>query len=324
MVGTLVWDTIHHRDAGRPVVEEWGGIAYGLGALEAFLPADWEAIPLLKVGSDLAERAGRYLSRLNRLNLEAGLVVVPEPNNRVELRYHDHERRTERLSGGVPPWTFTELEPRIQNLDALYVNYISGFELDLQTAVALRGTFDGPIYMDLHSLFLGVSSQGVRTWQELPEWATWIQAADVVQMNEAEFDLVGRASGDPWALAASAVGRDLGAILVTLGPRGAAYVAAPDFDPRPDAWSDRRRGLHLPSPAVSRRVGLNTPPVVGDPTGCGDVWGATCFAHLLAGAELEDAMASANQAASRNAGFRGAEGLANHLGGRLSEPGVTS
>lgn len=323
VVGTLVWDTIHKRDAGRAVVEEWGGIAYGLGALEAHLPEGWEIVPLVKVGADLAERAGSYLSGLSRIRLDQGFRVVQEANNRVELRYQDHERRTERLSGGVPPWTFAELEPMLGPLDALYVNYISGFEMDLETALALRGAFAGPIYMDLHSLFLGVSGQGVRTWQELPEWGTWIQAADVVQMNEAEFELVGRASGDSWALAAGAVGRHLGAILITLSSRGAAYVAAPDFDARPEAWADRRRGLDLPSPAVSGRVGLSGSPVTGgDPTGCGDVWGATCFARLLAGVDLEGAMESANEAAARNAALRGAEGLARHLGGRLSEPGV--
>lgn len=324
VVGTLVWDTIYHRDPGRSVVEEWGGIAYGLGALEAHLPDGWEIVPLVKVGRDLAERAGRFVSGLRRLDGNSRLTVVPEPNNRVELRYQDHERRTERLSGGVPPWTIAELAPAVARLDALYVNYISGFEMALDTAVELRRTFNGPIYMDLHSLFLGVTRQGLRTWRELPEWATWIQAADVVQMNELEFDLVGRASGDPWALAARAVGRDLGAILVTLGSRGAAYVAAPDFDARPERWAERRAGLHLPSPAVSGSIGLGGPAVEGDPTGCGDVWGATCFAGLLAGADLEAAMVAANRAAARNAGFRGAEGLASHLGGRLSEPGVAS
>ncbi len=55
------------------------------------------------------------------------------------------------------------------------------------------------------------------------------------------------------------------------------------------------------------------PRAAGDPTGCGDVWGATCFIRLAAGATLEDAMAAANRAASRNVSHRGADGLYHHL-----------
>jgi sugar/nucleoside kinase (ribokinase family) len=54
-----------------------------------------------------------------------------------------------------------------------------------------------------------------------------------------------------------------------------------------------------------------------DPTGCGDVFGATLAARLLAGDLVPDALAAANRAAGRNAAFRGASGLANHLRGEL-------
>ncbi|MFP4624839.1 MAG: hypothetical protein ACLFRX_11715, partial [Gemmatimonadota bacterium] len=59
---------------------------------------------------------------------------------------------------------------------------------------------------------------------------------------------------------------------------------------------------------------LQGPWAAGDPTGCGDVWGATCFVALVAGAPLPSAMAAANGAASRNVDHRGAEGLYEHLG----------
>ena len=74
------------------------------------------------------------------------------PNNRVVLRYQSAERRCERMTGGVPGWTWAELGPMVRDLDALYVNFISGFEMELGTAQALRQGFRGPIYADLHSL----------------------------------------------------------------------------------------------------------------------------------------------------------------------------
>ena len=57
-----------------------------------------------------------------------------------------------------------------------------------------------------------------------------------------------------------------------------------------------------------------------DPTGCGDVFGAALCARLLAGDETEAALRSAVDAASRNAAFRGARGLAQHLRGELVTP----
>jgi sugar/nucleoside kinase (ribokinase family) len=56
----------------------------------------------------------------------------------------------------------------------------------------------------------------------------------------------------------------------------------------------------------------------GDPTGCGDVWGATYFSRMVAGDKLADAMKAAGQAAARNVGHRGVTGLASHLRGELS------
>ena len=56
----------------------------------------------------------------------------------------------------------------------------------------------------------------------------------------------------------------------------------------------------------------------GDPTGCGDVYGATYFYRMLAGDKLADAMTAAAKAAARNVEHRGATRLAAHLRGELS------
>ena len=57
VIGSFVWDVIHGRDPRELPVEEWGGITYALGALDASLPDDWEIVPIIKVGYDLAPRA---------------------------------------------------------------------------------------------------------------------------------------------------------------------------------------------------------------------------------------------------------------------------
>ena len=306
----MVWDRIVGRFGESAPVEDWGGIAYALAALSASLPEGWSILPILKVGADMAGDGCGFLSEIPRVDPSA-ILVVPEPNNRVELRYETASRRCERLTGGVPPWTWEELAPFVDRCGAIYINFISGFEMDLETARSLGAGFSGPTYADLHSLFLGSDERGHRVPRTLEAWATWLSCFDAVQMNEDEFDLLG-GSDDPWRRGAGALGPDLKLITVTLGDRGAAYVAAAGFHSDPMRWSDRGSSA---APARSRggRVAVTTDPRVGDPTGCGDVWGASTFARLLAGDALEVAMAEGNRLGGLNLDHRGARGLCGHF-----------
>src|SRR5688572_25863040 len=264
VIGTFVWDVIHGRQPHSVPVEEWGGITYSLSALDAALPRDWEIVPIMKIGSDLADRARQFIHGLQRIAADAALVEVPYPNNRVELRYFSDERRTEMLSGGVPGWTWLALTPLIEaaRLDALYVNFLSGWEMDLDTAQALRRSFRGPMYADLHMLVMAVQADGLRVPRPLSNVREWCGC----------FDRLGDLERKPLAAA--------GAIRTEL----------------------------LPAERVANPL---------DPTGCGDVWGATYFSRLLAGDKLEDAIRAAHRAAARNVEHRGATGLADHLRGKL-------
>lgn len=318
VVGVLVWDEIHGRDPAAAAVEEWGGIAYALAALDAALPPGWEVVPLIKVGRDMSGQAAAFYRRLTRLAPGARPIEVDAPNNRVVLHYQTSTRRCERLSGGVPAWSWAELGPLVRDLDALYVNFISGYEMTLETARALRQGFAGPIYADLHSLFLGKLPDGTRVLQELPDAAAWFGCFDVVQMNDEELDQMG---GEPLPVAATVLGAGAGALLVTVGPRGAVYFeggrqdgraagrpgGTPPLAPLGVTGSGPVRTALVPAPAVEAL----------DPTGCGDVFGATCCARLLAGDDMEVAVRTANAAAARNATYRGATGLAGFLRGEL-------
>jgi pfkB family carbohydrate kinase len=317
VVGSLVWDLIYGRDALAPPVEEWGGIAYALSGLDASLTTDWEIVPLIKVGRDLSAEAQDFLRGLSRLAPGARFAEVTAPNNRVVLHYQSTERRCERMAGGVPGWTWAELGPMVRDLDAIYVNFISGFELCLGTAQALRQGFPGPIYADLHSLFLGMQQDGIRVLQPLPNAPAWLGCFDLVQLNEEEMQQL---TPDPLTLAAGALGAGVSLLTVTLGPRGVAYVAAPGFDRLADRGTGKPSGLPIVHPTV-RTALISAPPTETlDPTGCGDVFGAAAFARLLAGDSVEAALSQATALAARNAGFRGASGLPRHLRGELVMP----
>ena len=323
VVGTMVWDTIRARDVGREEpVEEWGGIAYALAAADAAaaeIGEEWTLFPILKVGQDMREAADIFLGGLERVDSIDGVWTVTEPNNRVELIYLDEARRSEKLTGGVPGWTREELLPLARSCDAIYVNFIAGRELDLPAAAALRAVTPGPVYADLHSLMLGVGPDGVRSPRPLEDWRAWLSCFDAVQLNEDELDTLAAGWDDPWALAADVVGPVTRGLLVTLGARGAAWVATRSFWQAPAGAPPLPGALAPAEPLVSGRVEPCSPVSGGDPTGCGEVWGATCFMAMLSGEDLESSIDAATRAARRNAGFRGATGLREHLG---SETGL--
>ena len=325
VIGTFVWDRIMGRDSRDVPIEEWGGITYALSAFDAALPDGWEVVPLVKVGADLEREARAYLGTLRRLSRDAQPIVVSQPNNRVTLRYLDRERRTETLAGGVPGWSWLGLKPLLSGLDALYVNLMSGWELDLETALLMRQHLRQPVYADLHSLLLGVNADGLRTPRPLApdEVAGWCRCFDFVQVNEEEMALM---ASDPMALAATAMANGVSALTVTLGARGAVFVAAPGFDALADLPTGLRRDVSL---TAASRGAVRTALIPAhavldngdlDPTGCGDVWGATYYSRLLAGDRIVTSMQAAHAAAARNVRHRGATGLAHHLRGELSRP----
>lgn len=304
VLGTLVLDTIHGAggspEEGRPdapsapggPVHALGGITYSLAAFEALPPRGWTQLPILKLGADAREAALPFLEGLETVDSLDGVMTVPEPNNRVELRYDRDGDRTERLSGGVPGWSWEELEPLARACDALYVNLIAGWELELPSARALGGAVGGPLYCDLHSMLLDHDPDGVRRPHVPPSWRSWVRCFDYVQLNEDELSLLADEEGrDPWTLARELWEEGPRVLFVTRGPAGATWL-----------------GGGGPSPGRGEE---DVPAAVegGDSTGCGDVWGVTCFGGLLEGLGPAEAVGRANRLASRNAALRGGTAL---------------
>jgi sugar/nucleoside kinase (ribokinase family) len=215
----------------------------------------------------------------------------------------------------VPGWSWLGLKPLLAEIDALYINLISGFELDLETAQLIRQHFRGPIYCDLHSLLLAVQPNGMRTLQPLPNPAAWCRCFDFIQVNEEEMSMM---TSDPIALATIALAEGVSSVAITLGSRGVVYFAASGFE----QLSDLRRSALGPTSGAIRtaKVPAKRPRhgALGDPTGCGDVWGATYFSRLLGGDKLDAAIDRALDAAARNVDHRGATGLADYLRGELT------
>ena len=296
VLGTLVWDTIRHPGAPGPV-EAWGGIAYALTALDEVLPPGWTVVPVVKVGSDVAATAMTFLRSFSRIGDMEFVRPVPERNNRVELVYSTPADRVEILTGGVPRWTAEEVGAVLPALDALYVNFISGRELDLAGAVRIRDELKGPTYADLHSLFLDIESDGRRSPRYLPSCEEWAGCFDAIQMNQHEFELFARGARDPWSAAERALDGRVGVIVVTRGAEGVDFMTTGGKD----------------GSVIRERVPAGSGPAPGDPTGCGDIWGATFFSGVLAGVDRADAMSRAHAMARSKLACSGAEGFRDAL-----------
>lgn len=314
VLGTLVYDEIHGRTPGTGTEHEWGGIAYALAGLDAALDDDWELVPLVKVGRDRAAEARRLLETVRHRAPSARFVECDAPTTEVLLHYTGGERRCGGRRGGTPAWQWAELGPMVADLDALYLNFSTGEELDRLTALQLRHAFAGPIYADLHSLVVADASHPLA-----PDQPSWFRCFDVVQVNEAE---MARLSPDPLGLAARVLAEGAALLLVTVGERGAVFVAAPGFDGWPAGAPLHGRVTRAAAVGAALRTARVPAPTadVVDTTGCGDVFGATAWAELLGGAGVDAALHAANRQAARTAGFRGAEGLGVHLRGGLVLP----
>lgn len=299
VLGTLVRDTICLSGAHRPV-EAWGGIAYALAVLDVVLPPGWTLVPVVKIGADLFAEATGYLRSFSRIGDTAFVRRVKEANNRVELVYAAGSDRVEVLSGGVPGWSADELGEVLPALDALYVNFIAGWELDLAGAERVRDGFAGPCYADLHSLFLDVGSDGRRLPRGLPRSDEWGGCFDAVQMNSDEFVLFTGGESERRSVVESALASRASMIIATRGSGEVELMTSGGTD----------------GSLARRLVPVAEGPCRGDPTGCGDIWGATFFAALIAGTDVEAAAERANRMARRKLGSSGAEAFRASLSHR--------
>src|SRR2546425_7390387 len=128
------------------------------------------------------------------------------------------------MSGGVPPGPWPGLGRMVRDLDALYINFISGYEMTLEIARFLRRGFRKFLYADLHSLFFGKEPDGTRVLRPLPDALAWSGCFDVVQLNEDEMKQLG---DDPLEVAAGTLAQRGRTLLVTLAPKGAVHFTGP-------------------------------------------------------------------------------------------------
>lgn len=282
VVGSINRDTITLADETK--IESWGGLLYSLKYLHD--SGIGEIYPVANVGADGYRSIIKILKRFPRLRMNF-IKKVPEDNNHCFLYYHNQSHKCEILKGGVPPITFSRVKPLL-DCDAVLVNFISGRDIRLDALEKFRAQYDGIIYLDIHSMTLGrrkVEGGVKRFLRRPPYWRRYADCADILQVNESEFEVLTGVSfmrvGKPGPYGRvstvkdrAALLREAGLELFTNGLSRAGCMAV----------TCGRRGTYLFYDRMrpkARKISVVEAKRVYDTTGCGDAFGAGFLAEFV-------------------------------------------
>jgi len=291
VIGTFIRDTIVTLDG--KTVESIGGLYHTMAYLAHLVEADIEIQPLCHVGDDFYDALRETLARFDKKILFDNLHRVQQTNTQVKLTYRTPETRDEVTSRTMPPITVNEIAA-LAGCDAVLVNLISGDDITLEALKNLRKLNPSPlIYLDLHSLALGIDKAGKRYYRGIVDGPEWVAACDILQMNEREAaTLTGLGESvrhdDLLKLGRQLVAEKLLACHLTLGSAGSLLFYRNDKNE-----------------ICCEQCGPFKVSQVIDVIGCGDAFGAAFVAHFMRSKNFSTATHFANKVAGLNCTFMG-------------------
>ncbi|MFA6980742.1 MAG: carbohydrate kinase family protein [Ignavibacteriaceae bacterium] len=180
-------------------------------------------------------------------------------------RHERYENITDKLT--VP---FEELD----KFDGIFINMITGFDINVDDVQQIRKNYDGPIYLDIHSMARGIDDNYRRDFRKIPEVEKWIASVDIVQANEHELFTLSEKISEK-EIAKELLQRGARIILVTKSAHGASVYTMKNGE----VFS-----LSIPRIQIETR----------NKVGCGDVFGAAFFSSYIKDKNMEKAFTLAN------------------------------
>jgi len=291
VIGTIVKDKIFSADGTE--TNSFGGIYYTLSILGNLAAKDDQIYPVCYLGEDIYDEILNRLSLYKTIRFD-GIKKIAQKNTAVKLIYKNTEQRNEFLSNRFPPLQREDIG-KIGSMDVWLVNFITGFELSLDTFQKFCEQTSGLIFMDFHSLSLDIAENGLRVLRKCPNWEEWIRNIDVLQMNEAEaISLSKNQSASKHSLIQfgnEVIDKNIKIFHITRGSKGSLLFC--------------RNGADSANFEISPR---EVDQVV-DVTGCGDAFAAGFLQHYFHSKDVVAATHYANSIAGINCTIRGTEEL---------------
>jgi sugar/nucleoside kinase (ribokinase family) len=295
VIGTINKDTIIFPNGTR--TESFGGILYNLSALSGLGESGAEIFPVCNLGYDVFDQVTDILANYDNVKLD-GIKRVRQKNNHAYLRIDRQNQREEILHHRVPVLRFGQIKPFLDS-DAILINFISGFDVRLDTLRRIREKATGIILMDVHSLTLGVSEDEKRYYRTPRYWREYVKQANLVQTNLPELKVLAGKN-----LTSQREIKDFGksvldlgpkALLVTLGEDGALMILKEKYTCK-----------------LKRQAGIKAR-ALKDTTGCGDVFSAGFLIRYLRTGNLVRSLDFANRVAALKCRVSGVEEVSKLL-----------
>ncbi|MBN1154218.1 hypothetical protein JXB12_04785 [candidate division KSB1 bacterium] len=289
ILGTFVLDEIHHIDGS--VTKSFGGLSYAIAIISQLVSSVDQIFPISKVGYDAQNDFLSFLSTFPNVRTN-GLITEPHSRHTcVNLFYTDAENRYEILNNPFSPMSIRDITPFL-SCNALLLNYITGFELDLNTHHQICQQSSSLVYMDFHSLTLGREDDGRRYHRYLNDWESWLEHVDILQLNEHEAALLNRSS-DYHHFAEHVLNSGVQILNITLGAKGSML------------FFKEQKSI------VTNHVDSCFNELAVDVTGCGDAFACGFIIDYLRNKDPLHAARTANYVAGYNSTLSGLKDIHN-------------
>jgi sugar/nucleoside kinase (ribokinase family) len=290
VIGHLCLDVIHHADGSE--TESPGGIFFSVAALAHLLTPPDTVVPVFGVGKNDYDVIINLLERYPTVDT-SGIFRLNASTNQVHLDYKDSKNRVECSKHIADPIPFKKIKSHLDT-DLVLINMISGFDITLETLDEIRMEVRDaktPVYMDVHSLTLGVHEDDTRFLRPLDAWRRWLFMLHGAQMNADEAAVLSETKYSENDLAKQILALNTTAFVITRGEAGCtAFVDSHKHIQRHD----------IPGVPLDGAI---------DPTGCGDVFAAAYCAHYCKTKDILRSVAFANMVAARKASISGSANL---------------